>query len=55
MVDVPETVLVALVFLVVKPRDGTIRMHVVVLTSLAILLPVAPAFADRSRGSVGRL
>ncbi len=49
MVDVPETVLVTLVFLVVvKPRDGTIRMHVVVLAGLAILLPVAPVFADRA-------
>lgn len=55
IVDVLETVLVTLVFVVVKPRDSTIRMHMVVLTSLAILLPVAPVFADKGRGSVGRL
>lgn len=55
MVDVLETVLVTIVFLVVKSRDGTIRVHIVVLISLAILRPVAPVFTNRGRGSVGPL
>ncbi len=53
MVDVPETVLVTLVFLVVvKPRDSIIRM-LVVTSAYGVLLPVALVLADMSGRSVG--
>lgn len=50
MVDVTETILVTLVFLVVvKPRDSTIRMLVVITSDHGVLLPVALVLAMMGR------
>lgn len=56
-VDVPETVLVTLVFFLFEPRDGTIMVPVVVTSTLVVVLPVVIVLAGllaHMLGSLGR-